>query len=275
MVRVVIKTSILLLLMLAWTALSNAAEQEVNSNPCKISESDAAGLNGDSSVDIHALDNFTDTAARILKDEKFAELDCLADHARSGKERLPGGVWRIHLMYAGLRQPVPNPEHATQEDWTRLLQRLQKWVKVRPKSITARVALALAYVDYAQDARGSGYSNTVSSSGWKLFEERTAEGRRILEQASTLAAKCPEWYVAMQMVSINQGWSVANARALFEEASKFEPEYYVYAVTLPTICYPNGAASQGILKNLSKRLPIVWVEIKETSCIFKLQLPAM
>jgi hypothetical protein len=244
-VRVVVKIGILMLLILVWTGLSNAAEQNANSNPCNVSESDAAGLNGDLSVDIRALNNFTDAIARILKEEKFAELDCLADHARSGKERLPGGLWRIQQMYEGLRQPVSYPVHATQEDWTHLLQRLQKWARVRPKSITARVALALAYLDYAHDARGSGYANTVSNSGWKLFEERTAEARRILEQASRLATKCPEWYVAMQVVSLNQSWSVAEARALFEEANKFESEYYIYARDLAYYLLPKWSGKAG------------------------------
>ena len=245
MVRVVVKIGILMLLILVWTELSNAAEQNANSNPCNVSESDAAGLNGDLSVDIHALNNFTDAVARILKEEKFAELDCLADHARSGKERLPGGLWRIQQMYEGLRQPVSYPVHATQEDWTHLLQGLQKWARMRPKSITARVALALAYLDYAHDARGSGYANTVSNSGWKLFEERTAEARRILEQASTLPTKCPEWYVAMQVVSLNQSWSVAEARALFEEANKFESEYYIYARDLAYYLLPKWSGKAG------------------------------
>src|SRR5215471_3579320 len=111
------------------SGLTSAAQQNANSNACNVSEADAAGLNGDLRVDMHALQAFDETAARILKEERFAELDCLADHARSGKERLPGGLWKIHLLYAGLSQPVPYPMHPTQEDWTNLLQRLQKWVK--------------------------------------------------------------------------------------------------------------------------------------------------
>jgi Domain of unknown function (DUF4034) len=234
-----------MLLVIAWSGLVGAAEQKAISNPCNISETDAAGLNRDLSVDIHALSDFKDTAARILKEEKFVELDCLADHSRSGRERLPGGIWKIHLLYEGLRQPVPYPVHATQEDWTYLLQRLRRWVKARPESITARVALALAYLDYAHDARGSGYANTVSDSGWKLFEERTAEAKRNLKEASALATKCPEWYVAMQMVSVNQGWSVTEARALFEEANKFEPEYYTYARDLAYYLLPKWSGEPG------------------------------
>ena len=243
--RIVVRISIHMLLVIAWSGLVCAAEQKAISNPCNISETNAAGLNGDLSVDIHAPHNFMDTAARMLKEEKFVELDCLADHARSGKERLPGGLWKIHLLYQGLRQPVPYPLHATQEDRTQLFQRLNRWVKARPESITARVTVALAYLDYAHDARGSGYADTVSESGWKLFEERTAEAKRILEEAWKLPSRCPEWYVAMQMVSVNQGWSVTEARALFEDANKFEPEYYTYARDLAYYLLPKWSGDAG------------------------------
>lgn len=243
MVRIIVKIGILILLVLAWSGLSNAAEK--NSNPCNVSETDAEGLNGDLSVDIQALHNFTDTARDILKEEKFVELDCLADYARSSKERLPGGLWKIHLLYQGLSQPLPYPVHTTQKDWVDLLQRLQRWVKARPESITAPVALALGYLHYAEDARGSGYANTVSESGWKMFEERTKKAQRILNEASKLPNKCPEWYVAMQLVSVNQSWSVAEARALFEEANKFEPEYYTYARDLAYYLLPKWSGEPG------------------------------
>jgi Domain of unknown function (DUF4034) len=241
----IVNAGILILLAVAWSGYISAAEQNPNSNPCKISEEDAAGLNGDFSADAHALHNLMDTTARILKEEKFVELDCLADQARSGKERLPGGSWRIHVLYQGLRKPAPYPMHATQVDWTRHLQRLQRWVNARPKSITARVALALAYLDYAADARGSGYADTVSDSGWKLFGQRTDKAQQILKKAATLAAKCPEWYVAMQMVSVNQSWPVAQARALFEDANKLEPEYYTYARDLAYYLLPKWSGEEG------------------------------
>jgi hypothetical protein len=85
----------------------------------------------------------------------------------------------------------------------------------------------------------------VSESGWKLYEERTAEAQRILKEASKLTAKCPEWYVAMQMVALNQSWSVADARALFEEASKFEPEYFTYARNLANYLLPKWSGKAG------------------------------
>ena len=185
------------------------------------------------------------TIARILKEEKFDELDCLADRARSSKEKFPGGMWKIHVLYESLYLPVQYPIHATQEDWSNLLQRLQRWVTARPKSVTARVALASAYLGYAWDARGAGYGNTVSDSGWKLFRERNAEAERILEETSALPTKCPEWYVAMLMVAQNQGWDTADARDLFEKATKFEPGYYYYARALAHYLLPKWSGEAG------------------------------
>jgi hypothetical protein len=174
-----------------------------------------SGLNGDFSTDVHAVINYKSTIARLLKEQKFQELDCLADRARSGKERFPGGDWNLHTLYGGLYSPNQYPViHTTGEEWNTYLQLLQKWVTARPKSVTGRVALARSYLNYAYDASGEGSSNTVSDSGWKLFAARTAEGKRILDAAKALSTTCPEWYVGMLLVAQNQGWRASDARAL-------------------------------------------------------------
>lgn len=239
------KISALALLLVFMSGFAFAADQKSNSNPCNLSEDDDAGMNGDLSVDIHTIPDYIGAIARILKEEKFEELDCLADSVRSGKEKFPGGMWKIHILYQGLNSPVQFPMHATQEDWDIHLQRLQRWVTARPKSVTARVALASAYLGYAEDARGTGYANTVSESGWKLFGERTAEAKRILDEASSLPTRCPEWYLAMQFVAQNQGWEVADARALFERATKFEPGYYYYSRVLANYLSPKWSGEAG------------------------------
>jgi hypothetical protein len=238
-----VKSSVLVLLLVVtsgWAACHGnrpwhdvAADQTSNPksipNLCKISEEDAPGLNSDLSADVHAGRAYTDTIARMLKQEKLEELDCLADRSRSSQERFSGGTWKIHELYKALYEPVQYPLRPTDDDWDVLLQQLQRWVTARPKSVTARIALASAYIGYAADARGNGSPNTVSESGWKLFRERTAEARRILDEASALPTKCPEWYVAMLLVAENQGWGAPEKRALFDQATRFEPGYYYYA----------------------------------------------
>ena len=91
---------------------------------------------------------------------------------------------------------IAEPEgHATEEDWKEHLKILNRWMAAKPQSVTARVALANAYTSYAWNARGSDSSDTVTESGWKLFGQRIGKAKQVLEQASRLKAKCPEWYV--------------------------------------------------------------------------------
>jgi hypothetical protein len=245
----------LALVLVTASGFALAADQTSNPsspNPCNISEEDAAGLNGDLSANVHAGGTYARTIANMLTEEKFEKLDCLADHTRSSKERFSGGAWKLHTLYVGLYSPIQHPvNHATQEDWDNRVQLLQRWITARPKSVTARVALAKAYLSYAWDARGNGFSNTVSDSGWKLFGERTAEAKRILDGASALP-RCPEWYVAMLDVAQNQSWHAADARALFEDATKFEPGYYYYAQMFAYDLLPKWSGETGATEKFAQ-----------------------
>lgn len=234
-----------LLLVLA-SGMALAVDQKPNSGSCNLSSEDAAGLAHDSNTDMHAVRDYMDTVARLLKQEKFEQLDCLADHARSGKERFSGGMWKIHNLYSALASPVQYPvTHVTQEDWKIRLQHLHHWNAARPNSITARVALASFYIEYAWDARGHSSSDGVSDNGWKLVDERAAEAERILQESLALNVKCPEWYVVMQHVAQLQSWDVRRLRTLFDDAFKFEPDYYYYAQAHALLVEPRWFGAPG------------------------------
>jgi hypothetical protein len=193
--------------------------------PCGLTEAEVAGLNGDASTDVQAVPNYIKTIYGILRAGKFGQLDCLADTARSQKEMFSGGMWKLHAIYLGLARP---PLHPTQEDWEAHIVSVQRWVTTSPESITARIALAESYVSYGEDARGPGYSDTVSESGWRLLAERLGKAKQILEQASALSTKDPEWFAAMQELVLHQGWEQSARQDLLERAVKFEPKYYYY-----------------------------------------------
>jgi hypothetical protein len=210
--------------------------------PCALTDVETAGLNGDASTDIKAVSNFSKGIYGLVRSGRFYQLDCLADSARSHKETFPGGMWKLHAIYTGLAKP---PQHATEEDWTSLLESLQQWVSAQPESITARVALAKAYIYYGEDARGPGFSDTVSESGWKLLAERTAKAKQVLEEASTLSAKDPEWYVVKQELVLYQDWDTSARQALLDQAVKFEPAYYYYYRVYAHSIMPNWGGEDG------------------------------
>jgi tetratricopeptide (TPR) repeat protein len=167
-----------------------------------------------------------DVRRRVLR-EDFAGLEQIADAVRSSKARFPGGGWKLFRFYEALNR-VPAGETATDADWQRHIAFFQRWTSAWPQSITARVGLAGAYVEYAWAARGNGYSNTVTDQGWQLFSERTKQAERVLLDAEALPVKCPHWYAVLQRIAMAEGADKDQLRAIFEKAIKFEPDYFVY-----------------------------------------------
>jgi hypothetical protein len=163
---------------------------------------------------------------QIFKQQQFAEIDEQARKARDGKERMPGGYWKLNAIYTA----VSNPEgerQAPDGEWEDQLTKLRAWVQAQPKSITARVALADSLMDYAWKARGTGYADTVTEIGGRLFEKRLTEAERVLRDAGNLKEKCPHWYVLMMQVAQLRG-SLDQLDELFRKAVKSEPTYYYF-----------------------------------------------
>jgi hypothetical protein len=174
------------------------------------------------------INKYTAKVSELLNQEKFDQLDQMANEARQSKARFVGGGWKLHTLYRhGLRLPGKGAE-ATDGEWQEHLAKLKRWVSLRPDSVTARIALAEAYVDYGWKARGNDYASKVTDQGWKLFSERGALAQATLDQASDLKEKCPEWFDVMQDVALVQGWEKPDETALFEKATAFEPGYYYY-----------------------------------------------
>lgn len=165
--------------------------------------------------------------AVYLVQKDYDALECEAGDARARKTRFSGGIWKLVGFYDALSAPIAGRQ-TSDADWRVHITNLTSWGSARPESVTAQVALAQTYMNYAFKARGSGYSNSVSEGGWKAYEERVALAAATLAQAAKLKEKCPNWYELMQQVALAQGWDKLQTRKLFEEAIAFEPMYYHY-----------------------------------------------
>lgn len=199
----------------------------------------------------------------------FAQLEKIANQVRSDKSRLSGGVWKLFALYDGLAKPSAG-NRATDADWSEHIEDHKKWIAAYPESATARIALAQAYINYAWFARGSGYANSVSDSGWDLFGQRIALAKATLIETAHLKEKCPYWYEAMQVIALAEGWDKKRARELFDQASTFEPTYYhyyrEYANYLLPKWYGEEGDTQAFAEEVSPHLPepdgsIVYFEI--------------
>jgi len=164
-----------------------------------------------------------------FRKQDYSWIDREAGKLRISKERLPGGYWKLKALYEAIYEPAG--EQASDGDWQDQMTQLEGWVKQRPQSITARVALAAAWRSYAWKARGDGRAETVSDVAWEVFNKRLSIAAQVLYEAATLKEKCPEWYEVSLRVSVGQSWNREEFERLFAEGVKLEPTfYYLYQV---------------------------------------------
>lgn len=174
--------------------------------------------------------------------------------ARATKGRLLGGPWKVYMFYQAVSAPAENDQKTTESDWTNLLTSLGQWSKAKPESSAALIATAWAYERYGGYARGGGYADTVTDQGWKLLAERAAHASELLVQAAQLKEKCPLWFEVMQEIALDQGWTRAEEKELFDQAVAFEPTYYHFYREHANFILPKWYGEEGETKRFAEEI---------------------
>lgn len=197
---------------------------------CVFTVTPVRGQEPDNDGDIPTIFVMPETPQEIMSWSRthfhHAEYDALESGAsmlRTSKAEYRSGDWQLTKFYYGLAQ-LPTKA----EDSAKWVASAREWVKRKPASITARVALAEILTTYAWQARGDGYAHSVSEEEWELFNERLSDARLVLREAKVLKAKCPHWWAVAQTVGRGQNWSSDATKGLLKEALSFEPNYTLY-----------------------------------------------
>jgi hypothetical protein len=220
----------------------SAADKPVIDGACSATVLNAPEIQVDDSTDVNAAKDYEAAVGSLLATEKFSALECFAHVARTSKSRMSGGMWKIHMLYFGLAQPQG---HATEEDWQTHLDRLKRWMAARPDSVTPTIALADAYIAYADEARGGDTADTVTDSGWRLFGDRLAQAQQMVDKAALSPIKDPELLLAQIGIAWSQAWEPKQMAALVKSAAKFEPGYYYYYRIYSAYLQPKWYGDEG------------------------------
>jgi len=156
---------------------------------------------------------------KMLAEKQFEQLDKLAFDIKASEQILSSGKWLINEFYEAI-----DSLEATDFDkyWQERVGLLEQWTRDRPQSATAKCALGAVLTTYAWKARGSGWADSVSDSGWKLFGERLDRCKNVMDQVKD---KPCEWYSIMQRCALGQGWETAKYNAMVSECQKRYPGY--------------------------------------------------
>jgi hypothetical protein len=164
----------------------------------------------------------TNKVLSLLAAKEYDQLDEFAAKLRSSKECMADGTWKLAFVYC----PLPPSNKSAGSEWEARLTSLRDWCTARSNSVTARVALACVLTDYAWQARGGGWANSVSDEGWRMFFQRLREADEILDQTGDRS--CPFYWSVRMRVALGLQKTKAEFDAIFSQALSSIPDYKPY-----------------------------------------------
>jgi len=219
---------------------------------------------------------FSKSVLQLVKDKQFKVIEEMHDHLLKNNVRFKEGLWKLAAFYDGLALPYGNISDDEWESWIHLL---NEWNQEYPDSALYEIAKAGSYINYAWNARGTGWGSTVTDEGKVLYRNRIEKAREILKQSQerqdssaglipifkSLSKKiplmpnkisqtqmAPGWYAGMFTVALAQSWDSNEAEDLFRTATKFYPEYYGFYFSRANYLLPRWHGKKGELQDFIK-----------------------
>ncbi len=195
----------------------------------------------DTSLKTDTRTQFRHAARQQYNNREFAALEKLADEVRASKGKFEDGSWKIEHLYEALECREDEPESM----WELHEKIHGDWKTEFPKSVTAQIAHADFLASWAWQARGADVAAKVTEEGWRLFRERLAEGRKILEGCESSAAAYPRWASVRMRIGLGQEMPRADYKALYDQAVAANPDYFPYDIQLAKYLLPRWYGQPG------------------------------
>jgi len=185
--------------------------------------------------------DITNKVIALFRAKDYDGLDAFSAKLRVSKDSWATGQWKLFDIYAGL---VPDRQ-ASDTAWQARLASLRDWVAARTNSMTARVALAYTLANYAWEARGSGYADTVSGEGWRLLEQRLRETVKVLDDAKGLKERCPVYWSVRMQAALGLQADKREFASIFSQATNSAPDYEAYYYRKAVYLLPRWYGEEG------------------------------
>ena len=161
--------------------------------------------------------------------------------ARKVDESKQTAMHRLSQLYL----EITNPAFTDSADYPTHCTELGKWRDELPESPTPLIALAAAHIDWAWQARGSGFAYTVSEEAWNLFHARIDEARKLLERAVKLGAQDGQAHRLQLLVGMAEGWPDDQMREVFDAGRKLDPAYFPLYEQMAVSLMPRWGGAPG------------------------------
>jgi WD40 repeat protein len=162
------------------------------------------------------LSEWGDKVEKSLSTEDFATLENLAAEAREEAQPSPGGHWKIAMFHDTIAY-ISDKQPAAVE---RRVEACRRWFAAKPESIAARTALVRTQLQFAWEARGRGFVNTVTEEGAKSFAERLEPIRKWVGEADWAKVDDPYYFAGAIEYAKVAGGTAEQVDACMRAAAK-------------------------------------------------------
>ncbi|MEH6459148.1 DUF4034 domain-containing protein [Chitinimonas sp. JJ19] len=170
---------------------------------------------------------------QLLLEKKFGELDKAAREAIRQNLMTSEGLPVLDAIYTGTAGCVARQcqYHGSADYWINKKKLLVAWKAHSPKSITAKIANAMYFLEFGWGMRGAGHASSVTDEQWQLFHESIEKAKLELLAVRSVGANDPGWYSAMLLVALAQGWESSDFDKVYSEATTKFPTYIPFYFT--------------------------------------------
>lgn len=160
----------------------------------------------------------------LFMQEKFDQLDRIADEFRTTGSRSSSGLWKLTLFYAGAASV--EKQEPDEKYWSDIESKALKWVRLHPESPAPYNVYAGFLIHHGWAYRGEGLASQVNEENWKPFYEKIREAKSYLLKNKQVAGKDPRWYELMLIIARAEGWERSRFDQLVAEAVSKHPYFY-------------------------------------------------
>ena len=184
----------------------------------------------------------------------FDSLEAWADRFRKG-DTMAGNEYALELLYERVGDAYlvgSDGSRGGLEAWFQgQLGLIDAWLKQKPKSVTARVAKAKAYIAYAWDARGSEFADKVPEDAWKLFTERMETAQDILDETARLKPRDVCVFTTMIGIGKSLDWDKEKMERTAQRALQISKKDYKLIDMMTLSLLPRWGGEPGDLGKLA------------------------
>ncbi len=169
----------------------------------------------------------------------------MADEFRRTRERTPGGIWKLALLYNCMRDVKIEPKDP---QWLKLENTATHWLEAKPQSPAAVIMAAKIEYKHAWAWRGEGYAQEVEDDRWAPYHEKLEQARSILDAHQDVATRDPEWDAVRIDIANEQGVKGEDILQLATAALEREPYYYPIHYSAARALLPRWGGSEELVK---------------------------